>query len=562
VTARWLTGPTFLAAVVTLANAAKPVVVDDAAYLAFARQIAARPFDPYGFELYWYTAPEPAMGVLCPPVVPYWLGLGVAVVGDSPPLLKLWMFPFVWLFAWSLRDLLRRFARGTERAALPLLMLSPAVLPTVNLMLDIPAVGLGLAALALFARACDRGSWRLAAAAGLAAGLAMQTKYTALLAPAALGWYGLTHRRAGLTALAGAVAAALFAGWELLIAAKYGVSHFLFHLAGQRSAGGPIAWLGVKWGLLPGLLGGSGLLAVGVGLYAGRAVGLPGRVLVWAAVLWTVGAAAVCLLPADRAVFRGGFKSDRGTPLASVVWRTAGAAALATAAGCAAVLLVRRCKPFAVRRSRDSWFVVGWVLLELAGYFALTPFPAARRVIGPTIALGVLAARVVSRVSRARPGRRPPGWVVPFGVAAGVLTAALDIWDAYPEKVLAEQAAEVVRDRPPGSRVWYAGHWGFQYYCERAGMRPAFPGLAVAAGDYLVLPLHPDPDGFYRPDSANAWLLPPADAEWVAELEWDDRLAAATIPSFYGGPNPVVGRDHPRLRVGVFRLTRAWVAGE
>ncbi|MBX9580417.1 MAG: glycosyltransferase family 39 protein [Gemmataceae bacterium] len=536
---RWLTGPMFLAVAVTLANAAEPVVVDDAAYLAFARQVAARPLDPYGFELYWYTTAEPAMGVLCPPVVPYWLGLGMAVFGDRPPLLKLWMFPFVWLLAWALRELLRRFARGTERAALPLLVLSPAVLPTVNLMLDIPAVGLGLAALVLFVRACDRGSWRLAATAGLVAGLAMQAKYTALLVPAVLGWYGLTHRRADFAVLAGGVAAALFAGWELLVAAEYGVSHFLFHLAGQRSAGGPVAWLGLKWGLLPGLLGGLGLLAVGVGLYAGRAVGFPRSVLAGAAVAWVTGVGLVC----------GG-----ADVRPSVVWRAAGAAVLLTAAGGATILLVRRWKPLAVRRSPDSWFVVGWVAVELAGYFALTPFPAARRVIGPTVALGVLAARVVSRS-----GRRPPGWVVPFGITVGVLTAALDTWDAYPEKVLAERAAEVVRDRPPALQVWYAGHWGFQYYSERAGMRPAFRGQLLAAGDYLVLPLHPDPDGFYRPDSVNGWLLPPADAERLAELVWDDWLCATTIPSFYGGPNPVVGRDHPRLRVGVFRVVRGWV---
>lgn len=536
---RWLTGPTFLAAVVTLANTAKPPAVDDAAYLAFARQVAAHPPDPYGFEIYWYTRPEPAMGVLCPPVVPYWLGLGITVGGESPPLLKLWLFPFVWLFARSLRGLLRRFARGTEPAALPLLVLSPAVLPTVNLMLDIPAAGLGLAALVLFARACDRGSWRLAVASGIVAGLAMQTKYTALLVPGVIGWYGLTHRRVGFAAVAGGVTAALFAGWEFSVAARYGTSHFLHHLAEQRSGGGVAEFVRDKWGLLPGLLGHLGLLAVGVGLYAGRGVGFPRWLLFGAAVVWAIGVGLVC----------GG--ADLSP---SAVWRPAGAAVLVTAAGCATVLLRRK------HRTADSWFVVGWVLLELAGYFALTPFPAARRVIGPTVALGVLSARVVSRTGRARPDRRPPGWVVPFGVAAGVLTAALDTWDAYPEKALAERAAAAVRDRPAGSRVWYAGHWGFQFYCERAGMRAAYPGAELAAGDYLVVPLYPTATGFYRPDSVNARVEPPEDAERVAEFVWEDGLAAATVPSFYGGPNPVVGRDYPRLQVGVFRLTRDWVA--
>ena len=566
-TARSLTGPTALAAAVTLANALKPPVVDDTAYLLFARQIAAYPFDPYGFDLHWYSGPEPAMGVLLPPVVPYWLGLGIAVGGGSPPLLKLWLFPFVWVFAWALRDLFRRFARGTERAALPLLMLSPAVLPTVNLMLDVPAVGLGLAALAIFARACDRGSWRRAIAAGLVAALAIQTKYTALIVPVVLGWYGLTHRRVGLAVVAGGAAAAAFWGWELLIAAKYGTSHFLHHLAEQRSEGETLAELFEdKWNLVPALVGHLGLLAVGVGLYAGRAVGFPRPLLIAATLVWVAGVAAVCT----------------GLPIQpAAVWRPAGTAVLVTTAGCAGILLVRRgtgrnaCATKAsdggtgiparaglLRRSRGSWFVVGWVVLELAGYFALTPFPAARRMIGPTAALGVLAARTVSRMNRARSDRRPPGWVVPFGVAAGVLTAALDTWDAYPEKVLAERAAAITQDRPPGARVWFAGHWGFQFYCERAGIRQAVAGRTeLAPGDLLVLPLYPEEPGFYRPDSVNARLAPPAGAGLVAGLVWDDWLSATTIPSFYGGPNPVVGRRHPRLRVGVYRVREWAVAG-
>src|SRR5262249_26947003 len=134
-----LRSPLALAVLVALANAAKPVTVDDTAYLTYARHIAENPTDPYGFTVFWYAAPEPAMQVLAPPVVPYWLAVGLRIVGDSPPLLKLWLFPFVYLLAWALRALLVRFARGSEDFAFPLLMLSPAVLPTVNLMLDIPA---------------------------------------------------------------------------------------------------------------------------------------------------------------------------------------------------------------------------------------------------------------------------------------------------------------------------------------------------------------------------------------------------------------------------------------
>ena len=204
--------------------------------------------------------------------------------------------------------------------------------------------------------------------------------------------------------------------------------------------------------------------------------------------------------------------------------------------------------------------VVGWVLLELAGYFAITPFPAARRVIGVTIALGILAARVVSRMSHVNPDRRPPKWVLPFGIAVGVLVVALDTFDAFPEKTLANKAAETLREEAPTSTVWFVGHWGFQYYCERAGATMIVPGQTVLQpNDMLVLPLHPDDDDFHRPHIGQIPIRPPEDyATLVEVLEVDDALAARTIPNFYGGNNPIEGRNGPRMRVGLFRVTKAW----
>jgi hypothetical protein len=559
---RWhvLTHPLWLAAVVTLVDATKPVLIDDTAYLRYGRHVARHPLDPYGFTILWYTRPEPAMDVLCPPVLPYWLALGIRLFGEMPALLKLWLFPFAWLLAWSLRELLRRFARGTESAALPLIVLSPAVLPMVNLMLDVPAVALGLAALVLFVRAADRPSGRLAAAAGLVAALAMQTKYTMLLVPPVLLWYGLTHGRARLAALAVGVSVLAFAGWELLLVGRYGRSHFLFHV-GEQSGGSFAETLREKAALLAPLTAYLGCLAVGIGLYAGRAIGIPRRWLTAGAVLWVVGVGLIALLPHRATILVHGKEPGFAKlTLSQGVWRTAGTVVLLGLPVCAGLLLVSMGKGLRVGRRADALFVAGWVLIELSGYFVLTPFPAARRVVGLTIAIGVLAARTVSRVSRARADRRPPRWVVPFGVAVGCAVAALDTFDAFPEKVIAEQAAAVVAERDPQARVWYSGRWGFQYYCERAGMRPAVAGQTeLMPGDYLVLPVFPDSKNFYRPDSINSLRADPGDAaEVVAELVWDDLLSAQTIPNFYGGTEPVLGRDHPRLGVRVYQMTQPW----
>src|SRR5262245_9141316 len=100
-----------LACLYTLLNACKPLVVDDAAYYYFAAQLAHDPLDPYGFEVFWYDAPQPANHVLAPPGLPYWWALGLRLFGPHPFLWKLWLLPFSVLFVGALFALARRFAR-------------------------------------------------------------------------------------------------------------------------------------------------------------------------------------------------------------------------------------------------------------------------------------------------------------------------------------------------------------------------------------------------------------------------------------------------------------------
>src|SRR5262249_28103413 len=106
-----------------------------------------------------------------------------------PGLWKLGLLPWAVLLVWAVYSLWRRFCPGLEEPGAWLVVLSPALLPSFNLMLDVPALALGLAALEVFLRAADRCSHALAACAGLLAGLAVQTKYTALTMPAAMFLY-------------------------------------------------------------------------------------------------------------------------------------------------------------------------------------------------------------------------------------------------------------------------------------------------------------------------------------------------------------------------------------
>src|SRR5262249_46372704 len=97
------------ALVLTVANAPKPLVIDDPTYVRLAQQIAAEPGDPYGIELEWPGGVDPAFHVVGPmPVLPYWLAGSMALFGDEPWRWKLALLPFALALAASLHRLFER----------------------------------------------------------------------------------------------------------------------------------------------------------------------------------------------------------------------------------------------------------------------------------------------------------------------------------------------------------------------------------------------------------------------------------------------------------------------
>src|SRR5207253_3104362 len=122
-----------------------------------------------------------------------------------------------------------------------------------------------------------------------------------------------------------------------------------------------------------------------------------------------------------------------------------------------------------------------WLGLEAAGAVALTPFPAVRRVLGVLVVATLLVGRLASHTYR-RP--RLVYGLTAGGVGLGLLFYAGDLRDAVAQKQAVAAAVP-----PAGSTVWFIGHWSFQYYAERAGMRPVVPDESrLRAGDWLIGP--------------------------------------------------------------------------
>lgn len=536
-----------LALVLALSNAPKPLHIDDGLVWQYARHIARAPLDPYGFASFAVERPEPANETLSPPGLPYWWALAIRLFGERPLLWKLWLLPLCLLFVHSLHALLRRFAGGLELPLATMLVFSPVVLPALNLMLDIPALALSLFAFTLFLRASDSleserpaaPAYALAGAAGVVAALACQTKYTGLLMPAILLVYALLFRRLRLWMVTAGVAGALLVSWETFVALRYGQSHFVYHYYANHSAWREKLQFGLPLFSLMGTMG-PGLLLLGL-----VALRRSARWIGVAAALLAAGFLIVALVPETVATLTP-LRPPNHEPvtLAFVIFALSGLATLATI-GVVAVRLL-------ALPSKTDWFLVSWLGLELIGYFAMSPFPAARRVLGLVIAGTALCGRLASQTIGAGPERRLLTRVVAFNAALGVLFFAVDLNEAVKTRQAVQEADLWIRARSaPGSRTFYVGHWGFQYYAERAGMiaavdRQFYGRTILREGDFLIVP-----DA--RIAQQRFWI-DETRTERAHVLRLTDRIPLRTLYCYYQGRTPLERHDGPRMQVTIYRV--------
>src|SRR5262249_49313931 len=300
---------------------------------------------------------------------------------------------------------------------------------------------LSVTALVLFLQGLERRSVMLALASGLVAGLAAQTKYTGLLLPPlflAAAWIapiGQKQQRPTLRVrvlfgmLACVVAALIFVSWEALIRRKYGESHFGF-ATGEHT----FSWQEKRHLFLPMLILLGGLLPPAAmlglaGLTKNRRWLLPPVVILTAAYL------ALTLVPIRESIW---IDLPDKKPVASGIFGLLGGLSILVLIAVVARQLFRLSRFHSfdlaqwmkrLRFSRDLWFLLLWLLIETAGYLAMTPFPACRRLIGFTLVAMLLAGRLVSRTCRSSDGRKIVWLAVIAGLPLGLFYAGIDLAD-------------------------------------------------------------------------------------------------------------------------------------
>jgi hypothetical protein len=184
--------------------------------------------------------------------------------------------------------------------------------------------------------------------------------------------------------------------------------------------------------------------------------------------------------------------------------------------------------------------------VEVAGYFLLTPWAAARRVLGISVIGTLLAGRQAVRTCRTPGRQRLVRAVGALGVALGLLFQAIDINNAAAERDAVNVITEWVRDRDPAGTIWFLGHWGLQHYGERAGWRPVVPDESrLTAGSWLVVP--------ERAFGHQNIDIPPQAVPAVT-VTITSRWPLSTIPWYHGSNKALNRQSGPILTLTVYHI--------
>jgi 4-amino-4-deoxy-L-arabinose transferase-like glycosyltransferase len=437
------------------------VSIDAPVFVAVARQIAAHPGDPFGFQMIWDpTSPDTAVFNRNPPLLSYWLALAIALFGERETVMHAALLPFPAIASLAFLGIARRLAGGGLAPAL-LLVATPAFAVLAStLMLDVPMLAGWLLAIYALLRGVERedGRWPLAAGfAAAAAGLLKYVGFASLPLLAAGIWLLYPARRrapALLRVLAPPVL--LWAAWGAYTRSRYGFVHFLGStdvVFGRSFAPhelwNQVASLPIYYGaalLFPIFRALSALLSGGRG--AARAV--------LALLIGT--AAVVWVLPVGEPSRRVPLEVDEAV-----------LAAFGFAGG--AWLWSRCLEPARLLASpQDRW--LGLWLLGLLVFSAFLNWhvnAADALLAAPPVLL------LVFRHADLRPSRRALAVWLAISFPLAWLLAVADAEQAGVYRTAARRIAGEIGAQK-GER-WFVGHWGLQHYLEREGFHSVVPPM-------------------------------------------------------------------------------------
>jgi len=445
--------------------------VDDTLFLWTAEQIVERPWDFYGFQGNWDGALLPATDIIKnPPLAAYYMALAGWLGGFSEKTLHLAFMLPAFLAVWGTYALARRMGTTALVAAFLCLATPAFLVSSTTLMCDVMLVAFWVWSVFFWIKGVEDSSRLSQLVAGCLIALAALTKYFGVSLLPLLAVYSLIYGRKGVRSLAYLVIPVIaLAGYHFYTEFLYGqgllfdATSYSASIAGEGQrldraivglvfAGGclitVLIFLVSIWGIKA-LIGGSVLIAA-------SAVYLVSRKSIGVVELWT-----------------GSF--GWGYALQLAVYG-------ATGVGIVLLWLV----DFIKRRDAYSALLGLWIIGTLVFTVFFNWTVNARSILPMAPAVAILLARAAQE-AMARRARL----VVP--VALSLLVSLFLAWSDYSLAASAKEAANTIADKysnGPG-RLWFQGHWGFQYYLEEHGGKAIeWAGFVVKPGDAVAFPFN------------------------------------------------------------------------
>jgi 4-amino-4-deoxy-L-arabinose transferase-like glycosyltransferase len=455
-------------------------------------------------------------------------------ITENPPLASYYAAVAGRLFGWSERAmhiafvfpalavvlatyyLARRFTQFPLLAAAVVLFAPGFLVSSTTVMCDVLMLAFWMLAVVFWLEGTDTGNHLYLAVAALFVAASALSKYFGVsLIPLLFAYSLLKKHRLDPTVCHLAIPIALLALYQHWTSVLYGRGH-LFYAIQYGSMHNRAHAFPLLVNVLTGLafMGGCALPAL---------LFVP---LLWRR-RWILGGLVLCILVGYVvSVHHAWF----GTPPAAARWRLISVEmAILVGGGISVVGLV--CAPL-FRRNGDTAFLALWV----AGTFAFASFvnwAVNARVILPMIpAVAILLVRQID-VNGGLSIRQ-----FPIKVSIALLASAIAaVWVASADQNLADTgrtAANEIHARLSSSTgpIYFEGHWGFQYYMEKLGAKPAdLRNSPFHVGDILVIPENTSnsfgpPPGFglagtiisFKQDASVATMCQPLGAGFYASV--------------------------------------------
>lgn len=421
----------------------QPVHIDDTLFLHAARNVLNNPLDPFASSINWFGDSEKFFDVFPnPPLISYYLAGIIYICGESELAMHLACLPFALMAALGMFFLSRRFGAPPFASAL-FLLFSPAFFTMSHtLMPDAAMCAFVICAVLLFIRGYDGDQLPWAIAGAILAGIAPLFRYNGLIASVIIALYIVLNFRKDKIKYAAVllIPALFFAGWNLFTLQKYGAIHFLNHFHLQSDGTSSMANIMIRTL--------SNLIQISAGF-----------VLLFALLLWkqkSVSAAVLSFIfAAGLALAAQGLAHYAPVNLLLVFVIVLGASSFIIIAIKELIARSKQGLP------RDFIFLLLWFLGILwmhksgshsAAKYMLVALP-------PVIIIALVSADKLF-------DKKQIAAAVAFTALMGVITATADYRLAG---VYQEMANDAVRQTAKyDCPKYFTGHWGFQYYMEKA----------------------------------------------------------------------------------------------